>query len=46
MIRPQTTKIIALILAIIAAFVCLLGYNFVFDKNIRPQENTLLDIYA
>jgi hypothetical protein len=34
-------RIVALILAIVAGVVCILGYNFVDDKNIRPKESTL-----
>jgi len=41
MMRPRTRKIFSLILALIVALVCVFGYNFVFDKNIRPQESTL-----
>ena len=43
MMRPRTLRIVALVLALIAGLVCALGYNFVFDKNIRPQVNTLDD---
>jgi hypothetical protein len=44
MLRPRTTKIVAVILAIIAAVVGVCGYNFVYDKNIRPVESTLIPI--
>ena len=37
----RTTKIVAVLLALIAALVCVCGYNFVYDKNIRPKESTL-----
>jgi hypothetical protein len=43
MMRPRTLRIVALMLALIAGTVCALGYNFVFDKNIRPQVSTLND---
>jgi hypothetical protein len=29
------------LLVLVAGAVCALGYNFVFDKNIRPQASTL-----
>jgi Tfp pilus assembly protein PilO len=41
MMRPRTIRIVAVVLALIVGLVCVLGYNFVFDKNIRPRENTL-----
>jgi hypothetical protein len=34
-------RIVALALALIAGTVCILGYNFIYDKNIRPKESTL-----
>jgi hypothetical protein len=43
MMRPRTLRIVALLLALIAAAVCALGYNFVFDKNIRPKVSTIDD---
>jgi len=43
MMRPRTTRIVALVLVLIAGLVCALGYNFVYDKNIRPVESTLSD---
>ena len=39
--RRRTTKIVAVVLALIAALVCICGYNFVYNKNIRPKERTL-----
>jgi len=41
MMNRRTVRIVAVILAVIAAFVCVLGYNFVYDRNIRPEESTL-----
>jgi hypothetical protein len=37
----RTVKIVALLLALISLLVCVLGYNFVYDKNIRPEQSTL-----
>ena len=45
MMPPRTLRIVALLLALIAGAVCALGYNFVFDKNIRPQVSTLDDCF-
>jgi hypothetical protein len=42
MLPRRTIRIVALFLALIAGAVCILGYNFVEDKNIRPRESTLL----
>jgi hypothetical protein len=41
MMKRRTVKMVAVLLALIAAVVCALGYDFVNDKNIRPQEITL-----
>jgi hypothetical protein len=41
MLPRRLIRIVALVLAIIAGTVCILGYNFVYDKNIRPKESTL-----
>ena len=43
MMGPRALRIVALLLALIAGAVSALGYNFIFDKNIRPQVNTLDD---
>jgi hypothetical protein len=39
--RLPLLRIIALLLVLIAGIACVLGYNFVFDKNIRPEASTL-----
>ena len=41
MLPRRMLRIVALILALVAGAVCILGYNFVDDKNIRPQQSTL-----
>ena len=41
MMSRRTVRIVALVLALVAGFVGILGYNFVYDKNIRPKESTL-----
>jgi hypothetical protein len=41
MMSRRTIRIVALLLALIAGIVCVLGYNFVHDRNIRPKESTL-----
>jgi len=41
MMHRRTTKVVAVVLALIAGLVCILGYNFVYDTNIRPKERTL-----
>jgi hypothetical protein len=41
MMSPRTIKIVAILLALIAGAVCVLGYDFVTDKNIRPKESTI-----
>ncbi|HXQ69638.1 MAG TPA: hypothetical protein VN844_04100 [Pyrinomonadaceae bacterium] len=41
MLPRRLIRIVALVLALIAGAVCVLGYNFVYDKNIRPKESTL-----
>jgi hypothetical protein len=43
MFRSRTIRIIALMLVLIAGLACVLGHNFVFDKNILPKESTLMD---
>jgi hypothetical protein len=43
LIRSRPIRIVALVLALIAGLACVLGYNFVFDKNIRPKVRTLDD---
>ncbi|HEV7395080.1 MAG TPA: hypothetical protein VGN86_01110 [Pyrinomonadaceae bacterium] len=40
---PRAARITAIILAIIFGLVYVFGYNCIFDKNIRPQVNTLSD---
>ena len=41
MMSPRTVRIVAVVLALAAGLVGVLGYNFVHDKKIRPRESTL-----
>ena len=41
MLPHRIVRIVALVLALIAGTVFILGYNFVYDKNIRRKESTL-----
>lgn len=41
MMSRRTTRIVALVLALMTGLVCALGYNFVYDTNIRPKESAL-----
>jgi len=42
MMSRRTIKLVAIMLAVFMVLVCLLGYNFVYDRNVRPKEQTLL----
>ena len=41
MLPRRLIRIVAVVLALIAGTVCVLGYNFIYNKNIRPKEQTL-----
>ena len=41
MLPRQIIRIVAIVLALIAGAVFILGYNFVEDRNFRPKESTL-----
>ena len=41
MLPLRLIRIVALVLALISGTVCILGYNVIFNKNIRPKESTL-----
>ncbi|HKE57596.1 MAG TPA: hypothetical protein VKB46_12865 [Pyrinomonadaceae bacterium] len=46
MMRPRATRIVALVLAVIAGAVFGLGYDFVIDHNIRKNpEINALDVF-
>ncbi|HKZ79529.1 MAG TPA: hypothetical protein VJ124_14735 [Pyrinomonadaceae bacterium] len=44
MISSSKIKIVAIVLTVVVALVCVLGYNFFYDKNIRPKESTLIPL--
>ena len=41
MMNRRTIRIVAVLLALIAGLVFILGYDFVSDRNVRPKEGTL-----
>lgn len=41
MLPRRLIRIVALVLALIAGAVCVLGHNFVYDMNTRHEENPL-----
>jgi hypothetical protein len=41
MMSRRKIRIVAIILALVAALVFVLGYDFVSDKNVRPAKSTL-----
>jgi len=41
MLPRRLIRIVALLLALAAGVVCILGYNFVYDENIRAKDSTL-----
>ena len=43
MLRRRTTKIVAVILALIIGIVFMYGYTFVYNGNIPPEKESNLD---
>jgi hypothetical protein len=41
MLPCRIIRIVAFVLAVIAGTVFVLGYNFISDRNVRPEESTL-----